>query len=214
MSSQSISPFDVSILILGTADKPLPGRTVIQKLANLVTVLDRNIDLGFIPHYYGPYSRILASSLEELVNDGFIAEKHRLTQTGRQMYQYELTEDGQEIAHELKNKHPKKHELTRRVLTAADEYIGFNIQILSAAAKVHFLLRKRKKDQISYQEIINEATNLGWNECEPGRFWSKLLGEARPCQAEQILMRITTVLNPFGTLCTSLLNYLSVRLVS
>ena len=47
---------DLILLVIGNEkNKNLQGRTILQKKLYFLSVL-KEIDLGFGPHYYGPYS--------------------------------------------------------------------------------------------------------------------------------------------------------------
>ena len=56
-----------------TASKAVQGRTLLQKRIYFLSVL-ANEDFGFRPHYYGPYSSHVSTSLSALVEADLVEE--------------------------------------------------------------------------------------------------------------------------------------------
>ena len=67
---------DLILLVVGSEEeKSLRGRTTLQKKLYFLSVLEKT-DLGFRPHYYGPYSSWVARNLDILVSTGFLKESN------------------------------------------------------------------------------------------------------------------------------------------
>lgn len=138
----------------------IDGRTTIQKLTYFCSV-KTGIDIGFDPHYYGPYSPLVASSLENLVGFDFIVEKGRRTIRDRTMYSYFLTEDGVKLAKKIEKKHPGEHQVIKNVVNRCYHIVHNNIYVLSWAAKVHYILNQTQKP-MTYDEAISTGKLFGW----------------------------------------------------
>src|SRR5688572_30485443 len=80
----------------------IKGKTMLQKRMYFLSVM-LGVDLGYGPHYYGPYSAAVAAANADLKGVGFLGERsspwgfdHRGFEMAR--YDYELTEAGQRVA--------------------------------------------------------------------------------------------------------------------
>ncbi len=63
----------IALLMLGQ-EKPVQGRTVLQKQLYFYSVLSGN-DFGYDAHYYGPYSADVAANVDSLVSSGWISNE-------------------------------------------------------------------------------------------------------------------------------------------
>ena len=138
-------------------------RTVIQKLCYFLKV-NNIIDAQFRPHYYGPYSDEVQESLSFLVGLGFIDEIAEKFETsfspwGWRKYTYSIMEDGRIILEKLMNN--SEYTKTKEIIEKCRKFSDLNINILAAAAKIHYILERRKKEMYASQ-ISEEATKLGW----------------------------------------------------
>jgi len=152
---------DIIIAILDAEPEGVDGRTAIQKLVYFTSV-KTGIDAGFIPHYYGPFSPLVAAYLENLVSLEFITEQGRRTIRDRTMYSYFLTQDGKKVADLLKKKYPEKFSEVEKVVKKCRKIVHNNIYVLSWAAKVHFILRQAEKP-MTYGEAIEASKSFGWS---------------------------------------------------
>ena len=91
---------DLILLVIGNEeDKSLQGRTILQKKLYFLSVL-KGIELGFGPHYYGPYSSWVAENLDILVSARFLKEVTETFPTDQNIFgeirrhTYSLTPDG------------------------------------------------------------------------------------------------------------------------
>lgn len=138
----------------------IDGRTTIQKLAYFSSI-KLGIDMGYGPHYYGPYSPLVASHLENLAAFDFIVEKGRRTIRDRTMYSYSLTKDGEELAKKIEKRYPNEYRIIRNVVNRCYRIVHNNIFVLSWAAKVHYILHQTKKP-MTYKEAISTGRLFGW----------------------------------------------------
>ena len=68
---------DLILLVIESENnKSLRGRTTLQKKLYFLSVLEET-DLGFGPHYYGPYSSLVAENLDILVSARFLKRNNR-----------------------------------------------------------------------------------------------------------------------------------------
>jgi hypothetical protein len=147
--------FEVSILILLQAKEML--RTKIQKIIYFASQLGITKDT-FAPHYYGPYSKEIAETMESLVSSGFIREDVVPFQEGIG-YLYSLTSDGKLVAHEVTKKYSAGE--CAKLSEIVDACKDAPPLLLSLAAKVHFIL-KQKRIPMTLEQIREHAKGLHW----------------------------------------------------
>lgn len=151
---------DVVLSVMDNYKRPIDGRTAIQKIVYLASV-KIGIDLEYMPHYYGPYSPLVAGLVENLTLMGYISEQRRLTAYDREMYSYSLTSDGIKLTRKIKRREQKNHLKIKEVVDECQKIAGNNINVLSWAAKVYFLLTRKGK-KASYRDISRTGRPLGW----------------------------------------------------
>ena len=67
----------------------------------------KGVDHGFRPHYYGPYSSLVAENLDILVNARFVNEVKEIFETDQNIFgeicrhTYSLTTDGKDVMGEM-----------------------------------------------------------------------------------------------------------------
>ncbi len=148
------------LILLNAKPHGIDGRTAVQKLGYFATVkLKKN--LGYEADFYGPYSTIVAANLQNLVESDFVTERERVTSRYRKMYSYNLTDEAVSIAKNLKKKYPKEAKLIEAVVKKCDRIVNCDYNVLSWAAKVHFVLEKTNK-AMTYQEAIAASNKFGW----------------------------------------------------
>ena len=148
------------LLVLGTSSSPIEGRTAIQKIVYFSSIKTQS-ELGYRAHFYGPYSPLVASALEDLVLSELVTESPRITIRDRPLYSYFLTEDGKKFVTELKSKDPDIEKKVSYVVKMCEDVTHNNINVLSWAAKIYFMLSS-KGGPISYEDIIARGKKLGW----------------------------------------------------
>jgi len=140
-----MEPIDLILSIVYYAGE-VDGRTRLQKIAYFVCE-KLGLDLGFIPHYYGPYSSIVAKTLEDLVATDFIEEDVIPTSTGRTLFTYKLKSN-------VKGVSDQKEEIKNFIGRLSKE----SLDKVIAASKVHYLLKKYK----NINSLPDEARKYGW----------------------------------------------------
>jgi hypothetical protein len=159
-SKSKIDPYDLILLILLASDK-VNGRTTIQKIGYF-SVNKLGIGNDYVPHYYGPYSPRLASSLTELVSVGLVDEKYSITNNERKMYSYSLTDYGRNYTSTLSKRFNKEFKIINNIVNGLGDVDGDRIEILSCAAKIHYLAAI-SKEKLTYRTAREKAGALGWN---------------------------------------------------
>jgi uncharacterized protein YwgA len=64
----------VLAVVQGEPQQKMVGRTLLQKKVFFVNELLKGT-IAFLPHYYGPYSREVASAVDSLVSAGLLTER-------------------------------------------------------------------------------------------------------------------------------------------
>ncbi len=156
---------DLILLAIGSEkDKRLRGRTTLQKKLYFLSVLG-DIDLGFHPHYYGPYSSWVSENLDILVNCGFLKEVMETFATDRNIFgeirrhTYSLTSDGKIVLNEILKE--DEDQRWQNVLAHINEQpLANDFKKLSIAAKVHYIANI--KERITTEQIREIAKAYGW----------------------------------------------------
>ncbi|MBU7045351.1 MAG: hypothetical protein HXS54_02855 [Theionarchaea archaeon] len=154
---------DAMLVIVSLAEDKAT-RTVIQKMSYFLEVLDL-IDARFRPHYYGPYSDEVQEKLTNLLDLRFSAEHTEalavpsVFKEGKK-YVYSITEDGKEILKRIQE--DPEYKTIEKIITICKEESGFDIDILSAAAKICYILQRERRI-MSISNIMEEGKRLGWN---------------------------------------------------
>lgn len=161
-TSSKLESEDLVLLILQASDDcQIDGRTTIQKIAYFA-VCNLKIDNDFIPHYFGPYSTQILSSLEELVSLRLVEERATITHNDRKMYSYRLTEDGRAYSSSLLKTYKREFLTIKKIVDCVKEIRGDRTTRLSCAAKIHYL-STATKEKLTLQSAIEKAKSLGWN---------------------------------------------------
>jgi len=163
--------YDFVHLTLFALGGKVSGKTNLQKTVYFVGIKCGVIDeLGYRPHFYGPYSDEVASAAASLKALGFLETQVTPWGVDRRGFEiartdYSLTKDGEKIA-ELKKKHYS--ELWSKISDSVDKFqaIGENNYVkLSIAAKTFFVIGDQK-GPISVSDIRNCADKFGWKVTE------------------------------------------------
>ncbi|MEM3404180.1 MAG: hypothetical protein QXJ17_06575 [Nitrososphaeria archaeon] len=140
-----MEPIDLILSIVYYAGE-VDGRTRLQKIAYFVCE-KLGLNLGFMPHYYGPYSSVVAKTLDDLVATDFIEEDAIPTSSGRILFVYKLKSD-------VKGDFGRKGEIKNLIEKLAKE----DLSRLIAASKVHYLFNKYK----GIGSLPDAARKHGW----------------------------------------------------
>ena len=147
-------------------ENTIKGRTKLQKVVYFLSVFTGLDELGYKPHYYGPYSGEVAEAVAGLCSINFLdckTDTHPHEPSGFEVtrYDYSLTPDGQQAAAIVKQREPelwnKISEGEKRLAALGDpDYMS-----LSFAAKVWLMLGE-KGGKATQEELSGYATRFGW----------------------------------------------------
>ncbi len=147
----------------------IQGKTSLQKKIYFLGVLV-GADLGYGPHYYGPYSPELASANTELISLGYVRETvlgvGEIGDRGFEIarHDFDLTDAGRLIAEKKGETYPKD---SVRIFEAASKIreAGGDLDYmeLSVAAKAYFILAQQG-DKASLRDVERIASSdFGWS---------------------------------------------------
>lgn len=157
---------DILLLAYDAFGGEIRGKTNLQKKVYFLSLMVGE-DLGFGPHYYGPYSAEVADANAELLSLGFVEESvagvgqadalgfeiarhdYRLTDAGRTLVrkkQRDYTEQWRKIA-----------EAARAIQRAGD----IDYMTLSVAAKAHYILTEHSRN-LTVEQVREVADMFGW----------------------------------------------------
>jgi uncharacterized protein YwgA len=158
---------DAILTTVKVAGNRVLGRTAIQKLVYFLTTCNI-VEARYRPHYYGPYSVDVASSIQMLSSVDFLIEEIDTPQTtgypvpeNWKRYHYTLSSEGEEIAKDFKKFNRNEFEKLSQIIEICGSTADYDMDILSWAAKVHYILSK-KGEPMTYDAIIHTAESFGW----------------------------------------------------
>ena len=153
----------ILLVIESEGENGLRGRTLLQKKLYFLSRLE-GVDLGFRPHYYGPYSSLVAENLDLLVSARFLNEVTETFSTDQNIlgeirrHTYSLTRDGKIVMDEIRQNGCASWKQALDTLNSQESANDFNT--LSIAAKVHYINGQEKTTTEQIQEIAKE---YDWN---------------------------------------------------
>lgn len=161
---------DVLLLAYDAFGGEIRGKTNLQKKLYFLSIM-LGVDLGYGPHYYGPYSADIASINTSLKVLGYLNESVLSTggygSEGFEIarHDFKLTEDGGSAVEVKKQKYPefssKIKSAAQRLSTAGElSYVE-----LSIAAKAYFLL-DQKAAPAKTGDLVDLARRFGWSVTE------------------------------------------------
>ncbi len=157
---------DAIVVAVKIAGNNVLGRTSIQKLIYFLSIFGI-VKVKYLPHYYGPYSADVASSIQILSSLDFLKEKIETQETtgysvpeNWKRYLYSLSIDGEQLVKDIK-KSNKDYEEVYNIIKICKDSVNFNPDILSWAAKINYILSK-KGEPMTCEAIIDTADSFGW----------------------------------------------------
>ena len=160
-----MDPRDAALITVGQEpSREIVGRTLLQKKLYFASVLVGE-DLGFRPHYYGPYSAEVADAIDSLVANRFLAETTETFPGDESVFgewrrhTYRLTQDGNALL-DVVSETDEGQELREALGKVNSHPMANDFNLLSIAAKVHILLREKSPATVS--EIMLKAAGYGW----------------------------------------------------
>lgn len=172
-AGEGLSTREAILLALDAAGGKVEGRTAIQKVMYFIATALED-DLGHQAHYYGPYSRPVEYTLtqEGLAEDLEETVERFPSWYGSgpdiRKYTYELTEQGQNEAAEIKEQREREADVISRTVAAVKEAVpDLDQQALSMAAKIHFIVTQADREKTRVSELPKLAEELGWRLTNP-----------------------------------------------
>ena len=157
---------DLILLVIGSeTDENLQGRTLLQKKLYFLSEL-KGVDHGFRPHYYGPYSGLVAENLDILVSARFLNEVKETFETDQNIFgeirrhTYSLTSDGDIVMEEIRKE--AEHTGWKQTLDALNNQpLANDFNMLSIAAKVYYIVDRQGRT--TTEQIRQIAREYKWN---------------------------------------------------
>ena len=156
---------DILLLVVKSeGEDGLRGRTLLQKKVYFLSVL-MEIDLGFSPHYYGPYSSYIASHLDSLVNCGLLREVTESFSNDQNVFgeirrhTYSVPDNVDPVWQDIQGK-PRFGEWQDAINRVNEQKIANDFNKLSIAAKVHYIVSW--EGQSTLEQIRQVAKEYNW----------------------------------------------------
>ena len=161
---------DLILLVIGSEDEnKLRGRTLLQKKLYFLSKL-KEVDHGFRPHYYGPYSSLVAENLDILVSAHFLNEEKETFETDQNIFgeirrhTYSLTPDGDIVMEEIK-KEAEYTDWKEKLDRLNRQKLAKDFNMLSIAAKVYYIVSRQ--ESATPEQIREIASEYGWSIEDP-----------------------------------------------
>ena len=163
---------DILLLVVkGEVEGELRGRTLLQKKIYFLSVL-MGVDLGFTPHYYGPYSSFVAGHLDGLVNYGVLkettepfadasTERTPWAEIRKHTYIYSVIPEVADEVWDATRKKPGFDEWNQKLEAINAQKIAHDSNKLSVAAKVYYIAHL--DGEKSVEGIHQTAREYGWD---------------------------------------------------
>lgn len=144
------------------------GKTKLQKLVYIVGILTRSLDeLGYRPHFYGPYSDDVAEAVSHLKTIGAIEQTvsdwgYNTNGFEIKRYDFTLNDSGRQYAQGVAHRNADRWRAIQDAVRIYDQTGDRDYMSLSIAAKTYFLLDHRKAPA-SDAELAALASRFGWS---------------------------------------------------
>lgn len=164
---------DILLLVVKNEEDGLRGRTLLQKKVYFLSVL-MDADLGFSPHYYGPYSSYVASHLDSLVNCGLLREvtDSFATDSGEQnvfgeirRHTYFIPDSAESVWQDIQQDIKKKPQFAKwqdALKQINEQDISNDFNKLSIAAKVHYIVSWERNGPLTLTQVQQIAKEYNW----------------------------------------------------
>ncbi len=143
------------------------GKTKLQKLVYFVGVLTDSLEeLGYRPHFYGPYSDDVAYAITQLKAIGAldqVVSDRGYDRSGFEVRRYDFTlnNSGKRYTDGVARQCPQLWGRIQAAVRAYNELGDRDYMTLSIAAKTYFLVG-HKKAPATDDELAELASNFGW----------------------------------------------------
>lgn len=156
--------YDFVHLALLTLGGKVEGKTKLQKLIYFIGVrLGMEQQLGYRPHYYGPFSAEVSEAMDLLCARGFVAVSlagaGALDDRGFELVRsdYTLTPDGRTVAVTKAASNKALSERIREAVAKLEGLKGRDYMDLSIMAKTYFMMKSNPRSDLSAL-----AQTFGW----------------------------------------------------
>jgi len=158
---------DLLLLAYEALGGEIRGKTNLQKKIYFLGVM-LGWDLGYDPHYYGPYSSEVSDANANLKSMGYLAEStasvgaynDRGFEIAR--HDFKLTDEGCTAAEEKKRELPREWQEVQNAVGSLEAAGDPGYMELSIAAKSYYVLTK-KGGCATLEDIRATAKILGWS---------------------------------------------------
>jgi uncharacterized protein len=180
-----MSAYDFVQLAFLALGGEIKGKTKLQKIVYFLGLATGHEDeLGYRPHFYGPYSDEVASAVERLKVLGFldqtVAGVGTVDSRGFEVarHDYCLNESGKSVAEAKSRLLAEDWSSMKEAAKAGKQLLGRDYMQLSIAAKTFFMLRE-KQGRASMKDLESLAPRFGWSvSAEQIRDAAKVLQDA------------------------------------
>ena len=159
---------DILLLVVkNEGGNGLRGRTLLQKKVYFLSVLMK-FDLGFSPHYYGPYSSYVASHLDSLVNCGLLKEVTESFSNDQNVFgemrrhTYSIPDNVEPVWQDIQQK-PQFAEWQNAINRINDQPISEDFNKLSIAAKVYYIVSWEGNGPLTLPQVQQIAEDYKWD---------------------------------------------------
>jgi uncharacterized protein YwgA len=166
--AETMTTYDFVHLVISAAGGRIEGRTKLQNVVYFVGVLTEWVqNLGYRPHYYGPFSPAVAGAVQELRGLKFLEQHISANDTteegGFEMtrYTYTLTPEGKQVADEKAAQWPNEWARITAAVRRLNESDVRDYVRLAIAAKTD-LLARQTSEPLSESALRKKATEHGW----------------------------------------------------
>jgi len=164
-----MTAYDFVHLAFLALDGEIKGKTKLQKVVYFLGLATRHEeDLGYRPHFYGPYSDEVAAAVERLKTLGFLEQTvsgigvtdARGFEVAR--YDYRLNDSGRKMAEAKAHKLCEEWDKIKKVSEAMKPLLDQDYMKLSIAAKTWFML-EQKEGPAKLTDLKAMAPKFGWS---------------------------------------------------
>jgi uncharacterized protein YwgA len=164
-----MSPYDFVHLTLYAMGGEVRGKTKLQKTMYFLGLLTKSAgDLGFRPHFYGPYSAEVAGAADRLRALGFatqsVASGGAIDRAGFEFARYDLrlNEEGTQVAQAKTKQYPEEWRKIQKAVEAFRKAEKADYVKLSIAAKTYFMLGQANVPTKA-EDLAALAQEFGWS---------------------------------------------------
>ena len=164
----SLDADDLVLAVIDACDGTVEGRTVLQKLAYLVSE-SMGVNAGYQPHYYGPYSEKVAAAVRGQISRGLLNETPETFDNSgfaahdfpHKRYTYKLETRGREAfkwrRDQAESDFDKVRELVGKLMETNPDY-----RVLSYAAKLYLIVRQAGGRMTLQAALSHADKKYGW----------------------------------------------------